>query len=283
MSLEMHKTRMNKVVQFIEENLNDKTNIDELSQIACYSPYHFHRIFKAHVGEGVHAYKKRLLLERAATQLIYTDGSIRDISINSGYERQSSFNKAFQNEFRLSPRQYRKQNSSETSICPVSYGEKDALVVEPEYKKIEGMQLLSVRRNGKYREASTTAWQTLMQFAYQKGLFKQDTKLIGITHDFSEITDEEHIRYDACITSDYSVDVSGDLQKTQIDEGSYAVFFHHGPYEDSSRVYSYIFGTWLHQTQYQLRDEPCFSLYLDQDPRQVRPEELRTEIYIPIT
>mgnify|MGYP000458632448 FL=1 len=64
-----YQQRINLVLRHIEQNLDTRPDLDELARIACFSPYHFHRIFSALVGESVAAYKRRLLLERAAMQL----------------------------------------------------------------------------------------------------------------------------------------------------------------------------------------------------------------------
>ena len=67
-----YQQRINLVLRHIEQNLDTRPDLDELARIACFSPYHFHRIFSAMVGESVAAYVRRLLLERAAMQLGYS-------------------------------------------------------------------------------------------------------------------------------------------------------------------------------------------------------------------
>ena len=44
------KTRMDKVIQYIGEHLDDAFTLSELSQVACFSEYHFHRLFTAYTG-----------------------------------------------------------------------------------------------------------------------------------------------------------------------------------------------------------------------------------------
>jgi len=61
---------MNKVIQAIENNLDTEINIYGLSKIACYSEFHFHRLFRSCIGESIYAYRKRLLLERAVNHLL---------------------------------------------------------------------------------------------------------------------------------------------------------------------------------------------------------------------
>ena len=55
---EEYAKRVLKVMIYIEENIDGDLTVEKLAKIACYSPFHFTRIFKAIVGETVHGYKK---------------------------------------------------------------------------------------------------------------------------------------------------------------------------------------------------------------------------------
>ncbi|HHN64634.1 MAG TPA: GyrI-like domain-containing protein [Nitrospirae bacterium] len=64
--------------------------------------------------------------------------------------------------------------------------------------------------------------------------------------------------------------------------GRYAVFLHKGPYDRFDETYNMIFSKWLPQSGERLRDVPSFEVYLNRDPRRTKPENLRTEIWVPI-
>jgi len=81
------------------------------------------------------------------------------------------------------------------------------------------------------------------------------------------------------------VDISTEknLKKSCIAAGKYAVFLHKGAYENFQETYAYIFNQWLPESSYQLQDDKvCFEIYLNRDPRRTKPENLKTEIYIPL-
>jgi AraC family transcriptional regulator len=59
------------------------------------------------------------------------------------------------------------------------------------------------------------------------------------------------------------------------------VFLHAGPYKAFGQTYDRIFKGWLTQSGERLREEPCFELYLN-NPGDTKPEDLRTEIWLPI-
>lgn len=86
-----YQQRIGLVLRHIEQNLDSRPDLDELARIACFSPYHFHRIFSAMVGESVAAYVRRLLLERAAMQLGHSPESVTQIALGAGYESVDAF------------------------------------------------------------------------------------------------------------------------------------------------------------------------------------------------
>jgi len=65
--------RMLDIVSYIQRHLGDEITLDELADIACFSKYHFHRIFTGMMGETLKKYIRRLRLERAAMNLIEGD------------------------------------------------------------------------------------------------------------------------------------------------------------------------------------------------------------------
>ena len=68
-TLQDYKRRLLRVLVHIQQHLDDALGLEELAGLACFSPYHFHRLFKGMVGESVKEHIRRLRLERAASQL----------------------------------------------------------------------------------------------------------------------------------------------------------------------------------------------------------------------
>jgi AraC family transcriptional regulator len=285
MSKQIHKERMNKVVQHIESNLSAGINISELAKLACYSEFHFHRLFRSYVGESVYAYRKRLLLERAIKLLLYSSDSITDIAFKSGYDNQASFNKAFKNLYSYTPSQVRKQS---VALQPLKIELRQNMTIKPEIKTIKDINVISARETGSYPEAAPKAWGRVMKFAYGNRLMNKEVRSIGISHDDPSVTAPEQIRYDACVDIDAdlkSPDLKNNdnLEKKTIAAGKYAMFLHKGAYENFAQTYSYIFNDWLPENDYQVSDDKtCFEIYLNRDPRKTKPENLKTEIYIPL-
>ncbi len=282
MSKKIHNERMSKVVQYIEDNLDTEIELSKLSKIACYSEFHFHRLFRSYVSESVYGYRKRLLLERAVKQLLYSGDSITEISFKCGYENQSSFNKAFKKNFSYTPSQVRKQRVSVNTIV-IQLNSKPGIDMKPEVKTIKEINVICAREKGVYAEAAPKAWDRIMKFSYSNKLMTASVRTIGISHDDPNVTDPNHIRYDACVDIDADISMENNLTKQTISAGKYAMFLHVGAYEKLQNTYAYIFNEWLPDSDHSLRDEKsCFEIYLNKDPRRTKPENLRTEIYIPL-
>jgi AraC family transcriptional regulator len=266
--------RLGKVVAHIENHLNEPLTLELLSEIACLSPYHFHRVFKAEMGESVHEHIKRLRLENAAVKLKYSDTSIDRISLDAGYERSTSFTKAFKQYFGQSPRNFR--TDQQPSIDTVL--EKTVINMVT----LSDFEVAYVREKGNYYDAARNAWQTLMPKAYRTGLIDDATKAYGITYDSPEITQESKIRYDACISLTAQQGLPGEFRVQTIQGGHYAVFRHLGAYEYLETIYHVIYKYWLPNSGKQLRDLPSFCHYHQLDASRVAAEDLVTDIYIPV-
>lgn len=79
-----------KSIDYIEEHLQDKMTVEELSAIAGFSPYHFYRLFAAYVGLPVMEYVRRRRLAHAAAELAKGKRVI-DIAMEYGFETHAGF------------------------------------------------------------------------------------------------------------------------------------------------------------------------------------------------
>jgi AraC family transcriptional regulator len=62
---------------------------------------------------------------------------------------------------------------------------------------------------------------------------------------------------------------------------NYAMFLHKGAYENLKSTYDMI-GDWIVESGVEMRDLPMFEKYLNKDPRRTKPQNLKTEIYVPL-
>ncbi|MCP4711919.1 MAG: AraC family transcriptional regulator, partial [Planctomycetes bacterium] len=275
-------------------NLDQELSLDELAEVACFSQFHFHRIFSGMVGESVKQFVRRLRLERAAEQLRQTEKSIIEIALTAGYETHESFTRTFKTMFHLSPSQFRtKEFVVPWLMAPsgVHFGENNKLetfkpivkkgfTMNVEIKQIDPMRVAYVRHVGPYNQCEA-AWGKLCGFLGPKGLLGPQSKFIGLSYDDPEVTPPDKIRYDACVTVPDDFKPEGDVQAQTIQAGEYAVTLHEGPYENLSKTYAALCGQWLAEHNREIRQAPSMEIYLN-SPQDTKPEDLKTEIYMPL-
>jgi len=103
-----YTSRINRVLDYIDNHLADEMSLIELSSIANFSPYHFSRIFKGLMGKTIFGFIHRLRLEKAAQTLcMQSEKTINEIAYDCGFSLPSSFAKAFKDCYNVSATEFR--------------------------------------------------------------------------------------------------------------------------------------------------------------------------------
>src|SRR5258708_10964734 len=103
--------RINRVIDYLRGNLDRQVKLEELAKVACFSEFHFHRIFGAVSGETLNNFANRLRLEKAARLLRFSDQSIIDLALECGFSSSSTFSRAFQKAYSIAPSRFRKSGT----------------------------------------------------------------------------------------------------------------------------------------------------------------------------
>ncbi|EDP69762.1 transcriptional regulator, AraC-type [Flavobacteriales bacterium ALC-1] len=276
-----YQQNLNRVIDFIHNNLDSKIDIALLAELSHFSPYHFHRITRALLGEPIGAYITRARIETAAKLLRYSENSIEQIAYKVGFETPSSLSKAFKNHFGISPSAHRnkkefiikKQNIMKT---------KELNIKKPKIVDLEDQKCLYYTMHGAYQTLDYgSAWEKLWGEVKAQKLFTKGIKHIGLPYDDPKITEADKIRYDACLIIHKDAKPNGDVGVKELKGGKFAVFLYQGSYKHFADVYDHMFNAWLINSGHELRDAPSREKYIS-DARRVSEEKLKTEFYIPI-
>lgn len=279
-----YQMRVNKVLDYINANLGEPLDLNMLAEMSNFSPYHFHRIMRAHLNESLGSYIVRIRLETAVRLIIYSEMPLNEISYKIGYEVPSSFTKAFKKRFNISPASYRETKK----LNVFSENKLDMNVTDfrfefnPKFITRKPKQVVYIEVKGPYGNIETgRAWERLWGFVKVNKLFSWNMESLGVTYDDPEITEADKCRYHACITITKDIKPDGEIGIQTVEGGRFAVFKYKGTYTYLDRVYGSIFKSWFPESGITLRDAPCFEKYLN-NPNKTKPEKLQTEIYIPI-
>jgi AraC family transcriptional regulator len=283
-----YQERILRTLVHIQAHLDEPLELETLAGIACFSPFHFHRIFRGMVGEPVQEHVRRLRLERAASRLKFQPLPITELAFEAGYESHEAFTRAFHAMFKVPPSQFHSTRQSDPDSPSGVHFESTAGYHAPEYgaglpvqvKTLSPQSILFLRHVGPYGEVGAT-WSRLCAWAGPRGLMGPNTRFVGISWDDPDVTPADKLRYDAALTLSRPVAPEGEFGVTELAGGDYAVVQHRGPYESLGRTYQALLGGWLPGSGKELRDAPCFEVYLN-SPQTARPEDLLTLIHVPL-
>ena len=135
------------------------------------------------------------------------------------------------------------------------------------------MRVAFLRHTGPYTESGPT-FQKMMAWAFSKGLFNPQTKVLSICHDDPEVTPQEKIRLDCCITVGGNTKPEGEVELQTIPDGEYVVLTHRGSYNGLAESYC-----WLPSSGREFANCPPFEIYVN-NPSETAEEDLVTEICI---
>jgi AraC family transcriptional regulator len=106
-SLAPHARR--RVVEFIEDNIDEELALFRLAEIAGLSPFHFARAFRADMGDTPHQYVTRRRLRRAEDMIKGTRLPLAEVALAAGFTSQSRTNDAFTRDIGTTPGKMRRE------------------------------------------------------------------------------------------------------------------------------------------------------------------------------
>lgn len=273
-----YEKRIQAVEDYIHAHLDESIDLNRLADIACLSPYHWHRVYRALQGETVHSTVSRLCLQQAARLLVSSELSLVQVARRAGYSALPSFSRAFKSAYGSSPGQYR--NSGPHTIYQSNLSEGgvgDLCVVvrdQPDY------QCVAVSHTGSY-SAVDRAFSTLFRKLSTPGSMTEAVQMIGVYFDDPAMLDESKLESLACAAGVSPAMQPHDLDTWHIQGGMHAVLRHHGSYDGLDSAYDWLFGQWLPNSGHDPQDQPVYEVYVN-DPRETAPKDLLVEICLPL-
>jgi len=276
---EEYQKCVNAVVDYINLHLGEEIDLKSLAKISHFSPFYFHRIMKAFLGEPVGTFIVRTRTETAALLLRYTDLPIADIAYRIGYSSSSSLSKVFKQFYGISPLEYRNNKNFVIMKPAIIHSE---LKLKREIKELPVRNMIYIRLFGDYKlNDYCGTWMRLQQFVQEEKLPMGEVMPYCIFHDDPKVTPIEKLRTDVCMVMPAAVTPKGNIGFKQLPAGRYAIFLYKGSYEHLQSVYDTIYGKYIPEMECTFRDEASAERYLNH-PADTAPDELLTEIYIPI-
>ncbi|MFC4403742.1 AraC family transcriptional regulator [Gracilibacillus xinjiangensis] len=278
--------RMNDTIQYIEEHLDKKVDIDKLAGIAYLSKFHFQRLFHMITGVTVAEYIRKRRLTLAAQELIASDSKIIDLSLKYGYDTPESFSRAFRIVHGMSPSQARKAKQRLKAYPKLSFqihlkGEEDMnyRIEKREGFKVAGKEIRTSTKNGENSKRIPQFWEELNGDGTVEKLIEHSGELgvLGVCMEFAPQMDE--LTYVIGMEKTEAAPME-ELVEKEIPKATWAVFEAVGPMPDAiQKVWKRIFSEWFPSTGYEHANAPELEVYLPGNPND---EDYRSEVWIPI-
>ncbi|MFZ6641824.1 AraC family transcriptional regulator [Undibacterium sp. TC4M20W] len=277
-----YQARMHRVLEHIDRHLDQPLDLEVLAGVAHFSPYHFHRLFAAWMGERLGDYVRRRRLEAAAFRLFAQAGTpVLEIALSVGFGSAEAFTRAFKDRFAYTPaawRQYQidlqrtnsknnqavSNNDQVQSYASFHNGVSSSLkqVASMDVKLIhrEPVNIAYLRHIGPYGAEVGQFWaEVVSPWMATHNLFARAR--YGISHDDPSITDPALCRYDAAVELPENSPVPGNALLTSIPGGEYASLHFEGRSTEIGETWAALLRDWLPASGYQIDARPCFEYY----------------------
>ena len=297
--------RINRVIDFVEAHLHEELSLERLAHVACFSPFHFHRIFSAMMGETLQRFIQRLRLERAASQLLtHEKRSVTEIALDTGFASSATFARAFKSEFGMSATDWRKTDPADRKMSKTDRNSgkepfgappyldategratmTNALKAQVEVKELTPQRIAYLRHVGPYQgdtELFGQLFGKLAMWAGPRGLLGPSATFVSVYHDDPGITDQSKLRTSVGVTVGDDVDVDGEIGAMVMAGGKYACARFRIDADQYAAAWAALMGGWLPDSGYQPSDGPPMERYLNQ-PDQDPEGKHEVEICVPV-
>jgi AraC family transcriptional regulator len=279
--MEEQKKRIVKAIAYIDNNLDADLSLEKMAEIAMYSSFHFHRIFKLITGETLQNYIIRKKIEKSAFYLaVKKDIELKDIYLDLGFSNHSVFSKTFKKYYGVSPTAFR--NSAPETFHKIlqiqsKNGQMDTVFsqyictienllnwtkmnLKIEVKELPEMNLAAVMSLGIANVEPS--YNILIDWAKKKQLFpRENVKMISVYHDSFKVTPPGKVRIHACMLLDKHLDKQEGLVFSEtIHAGKFIVGSGEVTLQDFEQCWVSLF-LWMNEHYYSTRKAFPFEIY----------------------
>lgn len=273
-----YETRLDRVADYIHDHLEDDIRFDDLAEIACLSPWHWHRIYSAMRGETITATVRRLRLSRAAERLANSQMALDMIAERAGYGSADAFGRTFKEAYGKSPADYRTTGSH--AAFKAALRAEDGACFPVSIETLAPIRCASIAHIGSYMQIDHAMGRLFTALATQD-IMAPDQRMLAIFYDDPDLVPVENLHSRACSPVAHDVALVPPIEEAVVRGGLYARLRYRGPYADMKGAYRWLLGVWLPQSGHEPDDAPMVEAYLN-SPREVAPTELITDIHLPL-
>lgn len=282
---------LERAIEYIENHLNEKIGLRDVSRETGYSYYHMTRLFSSVLGESVGHYINRRRLYNASEKLIHSGQRVIDIAYDCGFESPEAFSRAFKAAFGCSPVDYRRAGLDLVVNAKREWAPEDVrhiaknITRTPEFVMFPETKVAGLRGTTSLSDNRLPGlWEKFLYI--DKDLFADAGVGYGICEtQQTTYTKDGDVLFSVMVgrsVNDFdNLPAAFPLEQKVLQAGKYAVFTHRGTFANLLKTYQYIFGTWLQTTETELDEREDFEVY-EQAVQSFDDPDNEVKIYIPV-
>ena len=280
--------RIDRALVLVQRAIETGVELPDLADLAAaaqFSPFHFHRVYRALTGETIGHTVARLRLLRALHLLERPDVSVTEIAMAIGYETPQAFARAFRAEFGATPTGLRSQperlaQGREALSRPLAADPTAPSALQVRVVSVEPFEVVALRNHGDYADLDQV-YGRLFAWAADVGLVERIAGLYGLPWQDRRDAPAAHYEFDCAVRIAVRTDPPAPLRMLALGGGEHARMRHVGSFDGLEDACDRLLAHWLPDSGYELRDIPIHHHYLD-DPDETPEAMLRTDIYVPV-
>ena len=275
-------------LEYIEQNLTQNINSDDVAREAAISKFHFHRIFLTVAGNSVAGYIRRRRLTEAAYELMQTNKKIIDMALDYQFGTPESFSRAFKNMYGITPRQYRGSKDHFAALHQPAIQRdilsnlKERTIMEPKIITKDAFMVIGMRYYGDNQKGEIK--QLWDEFLPREESIKNRIHPAigyGVCYPVEDPDSATAFEYLAAVEVSNLDEIPERMMGRTIPAQKYAVFSHRGSVDTITETYQAIYTLWQPKSGCELIKAPDFEYY-DERFNPVNPETSELDIYIPV-
>lgn len=280
---------MQRVLDHVDQHLDDELDLDALSNVAAFSKHHFHRQFSATFGVSVHRYVQLARMKRAALQLSSAPRrSVTEIALGAGYDAPDAFARAFRQRFGQAPSAFRLAPNWEPldqALGPFHQARSKLMpfsLNEVTIREVPDVPVACMTHQGDPATIHATV-RRFIAWRQSNGLADRELPLFGVFPTDTRVTALENFRMDICIGTASPIPSNDDGVHTSLIPGGPCATLRvlGAAGDDLEPAALFLYRDWLPQSGEEPRDFPIYCERVKFFPL-VPVEEAVTDLFLPL-
>ncbi|TGL57830.1 AraC family transcriptional regulator [Leptospira jelokensis] len=270
--------KLKKSRRFIEDHYSESIGLEEISNSAHLSLFHFHRMFKSYFEMTCIDYLIQVRLEKSLQLLVYSKKSISEISFEVGFPNTETYIRNFKKLYKTTPGMYRKNTTDHfENLKPLELQREKAVFQNPfqMIKNMDSFPIAIMRTDAKDKIFAKTLHR-LLDKTISLGVYNHEICFYGRSLDPPKLPHSKLERWElgVKVPKEKRNKLPFPLEVVTWKKGRYLVINHRGTAKELEATYMKAYQYIIH-SPFPIANDPCWEVY-----KKIPPFHQNTEIDI---